>query len=45
MNALGVAHVAVTSQTLTNKATVKAICVGGSGSLLVSAWLDLIFAQ
>jgi len=45
MNALGVAHVTVTSQTLTNKATVEAVCMGSCGSLLVSAWLDLIFAQ
>jgi len=45
VNALGMAHVTMTGQTLTNKATVEAICVGGSCSLLVSAWLDLIFVE
>ena len=40
-----VAYVAVAHEALPNEAAVETIDVRSSGTLLVPAWLDLVFAQ
>ena len=40
-----VANVTVAHETLPNEAAVETIDVRSSGTLLVSAWLDLVLAQ